>query len=217
MVSLRQALPSASIKPVHDQFVTTVTGSTKLVDSAKALVKPPPAKPGHPGLPQFQLNLIYELAFVRCVLAWEAFLHGTMCAYLTGAPGLSGSPAKPKAKVSTLGVTHELLIGEGLPFVSWTSKRTVRDRAELWFIDGEPYKTVLASFSTYDELRTIRNRIVHNNASSQAVFRKLMKKKHSTQQGLGPGADLARTFHGGTRLQAYVAEWTGAALQIATN
>src|SRR5207244_8363791 len=101
-------------------------------------------------------NLIYELAFVRSILAWEAFLLGTMCAYLTGASGLSGKQAKPKAKISTLPIARELLIGEGLPFVSWTKAKTVRERAELWFVDGEPYKTTLASFSTYDELRIIR-------------------------------------------------------------
>jgi len=131
--------PIAKIQPLKDRFDSTTQQAAKLVGAVKTLVKPPPAGLGHPGLPQFQLNLIYELAFVRCVLAWEDFLHTSMCAYLTGARGLSGKSAHPKAKVPTLTVAEELLVGER-EFLSWTGKKTVRERAALWLEQGSPTK-----------------------------------------------------------------------------
>ncbi len=137
------------------------------VDTATALV----AAVGQDGLPQFRLNLIYELAFLRCVLAWEEFLLETMCAYLTGAAGLSGRRAKPRAAVATLGTAQELLIGKGPPFVSWTDKKRVQMRAKLWFDGGEPYGAALVGLVAYDELRIVRNRIVHDNTSWQKAFR----------------------------------------------
>lgn len=208
----------AKIRPLKDRFDATAQQSLNLVADVKTLVKPPPAGPGHPGLPQFQLNLIYELAFVRCVLAWEDFLHTSMCAYLTGARGLSGKPAQPKAKVPTLTVAEELLVGER-DFLSWTKKTTVRDRAAMWFQNGEPYDTALKNFATYEELRIVRNRIVHRSASAQDRFSKLRKQKHPriAHHGMGPGAFLARSTHAGTRLDGYVADLSAAVKYIATN
>lgn len=211
-------VPIAKIQPPKDRFDTTTQQALNLVADVKTLVKPPPAGPGHPGLPQFQLNLIYELAFVRCVLAWEDFLHTSMCAYLTGAKGLSGKPAKPKAKVPTLTIAEELLVGER-EFLSWTDKRTVRERAALWFQKGEPYDTALQNFATYEELRRVRNRIVHRSASAQDKFSKLRKQKHPkiAHHGMGPGAFLARSTQTGTRLDIYVADLAAAVTHVATN
>jgi len=35
----------------------------------------------------------------------------------------------------------------------------------------EPYETALKNFATYEELRTVRNRIVHRSASAENMFR----------------------------------------------
>lgn len=211
-------MAAAKIKPHKDRFDETALQAVNLVGDVKTLIKPPPAGPGHPGLPQFRLNLVYELAFVRCVLAWEDFLHTSMCAYLTGAKGLSGRPAQPKAKVSTLTIAEGLLVGER-DFLSWTSKARVRERAELWFESGEPYDTALRNFATYEELRKVRNRIVHRSASTQDQFSKLRRHKHPhiTHRGMGPGAFLARATQGGSRLDAYVADLGKAVTHIAHN
>ena len=208
----------AKVQPLKNRFDKTTQQALKLVSDVKTLIKPPPAGPGHPGLPQFQLNLVYELAFVRCVLAWEDFLHSSMCAYLTGARGLGGKPSQPKARVSTLTTAEELLVGER-DFLSWTGKRTVRERAGLWFENGEPYDTALKNFATYEELRKVRNRIVHRSASAQDQFSKLRMQKHPniTHHGMGPGAFLARATQAGTRLDTYVADLGTAVSHIATN
>jgi hypothetical protein len=207
----------AKIEPLSARFLHTSTGAIKLVNDVKGLVKPPPAVRGHPGLPQMQLNLIYELAFVRCVLAWEDFLYSSMCAYLTGAKGLSGRQAKPRAKIGKLATAGELLVGER-DFLSWTSKDRVCSRAAIWFEDGEPYETALNNFTTYEELRRVRNRIVHNSGSAQIAFRKLAKSKYRKAHGLGPGAFLARSLAaGGTRLDAYAADLATAVVYISTN
>lgn len=208
----------AKIKPIKDRFDKTTQQALNLIADVKTLTRPPPAPAGHPGLPQFQLNLIYELAFVRCVLAWEDFLHTAMCAYLTGAKGLSGTVAHPRAKVSTLTIAEELLVGER-EFLSWTDKKRVRERAVLWFENGEPFDTALKNFATYEELRRVRNRIVHRSASSQEKFNKLRKQKHPNipHHGMGPGSFLARTTQVGTRLDTYAADLSAAVSHIATN
>lgn len=208
----------AKVRPLKDRFDGTTQQAVKLLADVKTLIKPAPAGPGHPGLPQFQLNLIYELAFVRCVLAWEDFLHTSMCAYLTGARGLSGRPTRPKAKVPTLTIAEGLLVGER-EFLSWTDKRTVRDRAALWFENGEPYDTALKNFASYEELRRVRNRIVHRSASAQEKFVKLRSQKYPnmSHRGMGPGAFLARSTQAGTRLDGYVADLQAAVTYIATN
>lgn len=211
-------MPIAKIKPLKDRFDKTSEQAVNLVGAVKTLVRPQPAGVGHPGLPQFQLNLIYELAFVRSILAWEDFLHTSMCAYLTGARGLSGRPARPRAKVPSLLVAEELLVGER-EFLSWTSKTTLRERAELWFDGGEPYETALKSFATYEDLRIVRNRIVHRSASAQQQFSKLRTRAYpkTVPHGMGPGAFLARKTPVDTRLDGYMVDLRAAVTHIASN
>lgn len=46
---------------------------------------------GAVNLPNFQAALIYELAFLRCFLAWEVFLEETFYAYLLGRSAPNGT------------------------------------------------------------------------------------------------------------------------------
>ncbi|MDQ5893935.1 MAG: hypothetical protein QG596_196 [Actinomycetota bacterium] len=214
-------MATAQIAPLENRFVDTLTRSEALVTDIKGLVKPPPAGPGHPGLPQLQLNLVYELAFIRCILAWVDFLFTSMCAYLTGAKGTSGRAVKSKARVQTLEAAEAVLVG-GQRFLSWTDSGVVRKRAQIWFDGGGPYVAALSAFASYGELRTVRNRIVHKSRSAEKSFSTLRGSKYGTskaakkqQHGMGPGAFLAAKDGAGTRFNAYVQDMKSAARTIA--
>ena len=79
----------ATIKSVYDEFDNGLASSVKLVADIETLR--PTSTAGYPGgLPQLQLNMVYELAFLRCFISWETFLEDAFLAYAMGRAGLSG-------------------------------------------------------------------------------------------------------------------------------
>lgn len=72
------------IQPVFDAFTKDLDRASDLIADIRALRPPPPIPITVPGLPQLQFNLVRELAFLRCVLAWEVFLEESFVVYLTG-------------------------------------------------------------------------------------------------------------------------------------
>jgi hypothetical protein len=163
---------------------------------------------------------VRELAFLRCVLAWEVFLEDSFVVYLTGGTGLSGKKAKARIIARTGPQARSVLLG-GQDYLTWTSADAVKKRAQVWFSDSEPYLTALAAMATHREIRIVRNRIAHNSGEAQKKFSELRKQKvanAAARHGMGPGGFLARPAGGQpTRFDAYVADLRAAATTIAQN
>lgn len=210
------------MQPVLKRLVADLQRAADLVADIKTLRKPLPGggqtPPGHPGLPQFQMNLVRELAFLRCVLAWEVFLEDSFVVYLTGGVGLSKKGSKAHVTAKTATQARGVLLG-GNPFLSWAGN-AAKERAKIWFKDGEPYVAAFQAFPS-KEVRVIRNRIAHDSGTAQEEFEKLrnkLVKKPNERKGMGAGGLLSRaTKAHPSRFDSYVSDMNAAATTIATN
>jgi hypothetical protein len=125
-------------------------------------------------------NLLIEMAFLRCFLGWERFLEESFILYLLGK-----KPRRrrryPSCHVTPKSWKHanQLILPEtGRSYVDWVNLRNVRNRANRFFANGEPFESALTPrFYMFDEMRVIRNAIAHRSHSSQNNFHNLVRSK----------------------------------------
>jgi hypothetical protein len=212
-------MATGEMQPALDTFNKELDRASSLVADIQKLRRPPPATARHPGLPELQLHLVRELAFLRCLLAWETFLEDSFLVYLTGGEGLSGKRANALVTAKTVPQARAVLLGDQ-DFLSWSGSAAC-DRARVWFSDGEPYVRAFGAFPTNKEMWTVRNRIAHNSGKAQETFNKLRREAFPNakdRHGMGPGAFLARPFgRHSSRFAAYVLDLRAAATTIAQN
>lgn len=166
-------------------------------------------------------QLITESSFLRIFKSWEFFLEKSFLYYLTGGKSLTGKRvicyAKPKNHL------HAIQFSKGTnKYADWTDQDKVRELAKIFFKDGEPFSTTLASInSDLVDLKIIRNAIAHN---SKNVFSKLdglgNRKLHRPCVNLSVydlilAIDPANLSH--TVLETYTSILQAAASQIANN
>lgn len=159
------------------------------------------------GIPKFSVHhkeMVTELAFLRAFLAWEAFLEESFVLYLWGKKPPRGNSPKRFASPPTRKVA-ELLAAEGRDYADWTVAQKVIERAERFFQGGRPYSSVLKSQRhTFEEIKVIRNAIVHVSTYSQEQFRSLTRRKLGTYPlNLTVGGFLAMTVPGSSPPESF--------------
>ena len=167
----------ASVRSLRDAFDNDLKQARQLLEAVQ--------------LPTYRKAVIYELAFLRCFLAWEVFLEGTFYAYMLG----KGSPDGTKfgCYVSPRDEQHARDIIRGnRRFATWARSGDVIQRAELYFNNGEPYSSALGSASSdLVDMVIVRNRIAHQSGSAKSNFLDLVRRKHgSVPQGTNAGRFL---------------------------
>ncbi len=189
------ALPS--VHQVFGEFKAEVSNATKLLDKIE----------NNPGvLHQPQVDLIFELAFLKIFIAWEQFLEDTFARYMCGASSLSGRKPTRNATARYLDRALSIIYG-GQPYADWTSVDVVVERANRFFDRGEPYATPLQSATTeLRNMKKIRNHIVHHSKKSREDFNRLLVSVYGFRpQGMTAGRFLRRSLstHGRQRIQEY--------------
>lgn len=122
-------------------------------------------------------DAIFELAFLRSYLAWEVFLEESFVLYLLGQTSPKG--LTPHRYVIPRNREHalEFTLGESLR-ADWTAVDRVIARANRFFRNGEPYNTVLHPMtSRLNDIKTIRNAVVHASTDSQDKFKALVRRE----------------------------------------
>ena len=110
---------------------------------------------------------ITEASFLRDYVSWETFLEQSCLAYMTGDQSIQGN--RPTLYVNPRDLLHanEILTGT-LRYVDWSNVQTVRMLCNLFFVNGEPYRTFLSGiYSDLEDMRIIRNRAAHITTSTQ--------------------------------------------------
>lgn len=187
-----------SLHQVFDGFRTEVSNATKLLNKIE----------NNPGLlHQPQVDLIFELAFLKIFIAWEQFLEDTFARYVCGASSLSGK--KPKKNVTARYLDRALNIIYGTQsYADWTSVDVVIDRANRFFGQGEPYATPLQSATAeLRNMKKIRNHIVHHSKKSREDFNTLLVNTYGFRpQGMSTGRFLRQHIQGYTKTLEILAE-----------
>lgn len=125
-------------------------------------------------LHQPQIDLIFELAFLKIFIAWENFLENTFIRYMCGALSLSGKKPIRIVFIRYLGQALKVICGDR-PYADWVSVEIVVERASRFFDGGEPYTTPLQSAAAeLTDIRRIRNHIVHHSSKSSGAFNTLL-------------------------------------------
>jgi hypothetical protein len=187
----------SSLHQVFGQFKIEVSNATKLLDKIE----------NNPGvLHQPQVDLIFELAFLKIFIAWEQFLENTFIRYMCGASSLSGKKLARIVSVKHLDDALRVICGER-PYADWATVEIVVDRANRFFDSGEPYATPLQSAAAeLTNIRRIRNHIVHHSSKSREDFNKLLVSTYGFRpQGMTAGRFLRRylNVHGQQHIQEY--------------
>lgn len=193
--------------------------AVNLLDSIRALRFPPAAGHTFPALPNFQVALVAELAYLRCFLAWEVFLEEVFVCYALGKPAPNGTTFETYVAPPNEAHARGMITGEGRAFVSWNRPKAVRERAQLFFREGEPFSPALLTISTIlSDMIVVRNRIAHRSTSARAKFLDLVRLRlGSVPPGISPGRFLLAPGVTPTlrRIDEYLTELRVVARQIA--
>ena len=128
-----------------------------------------PASIAHKELTMGRLEALYELAYLRIFLTWEAFLEESFLRYLCGFHNSVGPVALKGARVPTIDDARVAILG-GQRFVSWYNPLRVIQRAQRFCINS-PHEVVVLSVQTQLEwYAAIRGRIAHTSVYARGEF-----------------------------------------------
>jgi hypothetical protein len=153
---------------------------------------------GVPGFTVAYIEIITEMAFLRCFGAWEAFLEESFLLYLQGKSAPSGKMPKSYVLRATRTVAEQIVLPDGKKYAGWANAQHVMDRAERFFKGGEPYSGALRSQQAkLQRIETIRNAVAHSSTYSLGNFKNLVRQELTTYPpNLTVGGFLAMTKPG---------------------
>jgi hypothetical protein len=170
--------------------------------------------------PQFQGNLVVELALLRGVGSWEVLMGEAFLAYMLGKTSRSGLTyqsvlrrriSEAKARTALLG---------GRDYLDWLGRDRVLERGARWFPGDDGFVTASIAPNVLDlkDIRIVRNRIAHNSGDARSKFGKLRNlhiPNAANRRGMGPGQFLrAASSYSGlpcTRFERYLRQLEHAA------
>lgn len=118
----------------------------------------------------FERAAVSETCFLKLFIALEEFLEASFIHYLVGET--STEQWRPSKFAEPISVEHaqKMLIGTQR-FVDWSTPNTIVKYAELYFSDGEPFKTPLSgSLSQLQSMKTVRNSTAHLSSTTRAAL-----------------------------------------------
>lgn len=144
-----------------------------------------------PPFPKDKIYLVYELSFLKFFLAWEWFIENTFILYMLGKKTNRGYRPKTYAKPKDEEHAYEF-VREGRDYADWTSPDAIKRKAKVFFKGGEPYESPLTSvIKDIQDMKTIRNAIVHMSQESQKRFETLLREKLGHAKAITPGEFLS--------------------------
>ena len=166
-------------------------------------------------------SMFVESSFMKIFISWETFLEKTFIEYMLGNASILGNNI-PRY-VNPIDATHanNFLIGRQ-QYVDWSTPDIVRRLAKLYFANGEPYESGLASIhSDLLDLKTIRNASSHMSSTTTAALDALASRKlQTTITGCTPASLLLamdpNSVASSTFLNGYCDQLDSAANSIAS-
>jgi hypothetical protein len=126
------------------------------------------------------------MAFAILFTAWEQFLENAFERYVVDAP-LASFRSRHRVLVVDVDTTHDLIRG-ARKYVDWADPGSVRERAKVFFKNGEPFESVLSAVSDdLTKMRMIRNRCVHFSQHAADQYQKMIRKVFGSGKHLPPG------------------------------
>lgn len=125
------------------------------------------------------VDSVHELSFLRIILAWESFIEKSFIYYILGEKTANGYA--PISFVKPRDETHAYnIIKGGHRYPDWLNLEFIREKSELFFENGEPFKTTLYISNikgALDDMKILRNVIVHISASAKKKYENLLRRE----------------------------------------
>ena len=184
-------MPNSELNRTKSEFKKQMNGSFKLIQSVNKIKI-------QPHFSQDQIYMIYELSFLKIFLAWEWFVENTFISYMLGKKTNKGYGPKTYVKPIDQHHAYNFVKRKGRDYADWTNPSTVIEKSTLFFEDGKPYKDTFGSIiGEMQNMKTIRNAIVHMSTKSRESFETLIRNKlEYAKMGITPGEFLFTTIKG---------------------
>jgi len=179
-------MPQAQLGHILNELNNQIDSSNNLVTTVKNL-----------RIPNIQVEIIAEMAFLRIFIAWEIFLEESYIRFMVGAQSPSGYYPCRLLTFLNIEIARNTIRGERQEYAKWNSASDILARARIHFHGGGPYTTALNAMTTeFNEFNTIRNRIAHKSTYSRNQFNRLIRRifGHSVR-GMTPGRFLLTNNH----------------------
>lgn len=136
-----------------------------------------------------QQERLCEMAFAILFTAWEQFLEAAFETCVVDAP-LASFKSRHRVLVVDLDTAHDLIRGSRR-YVEWADPSLVRERAKVFFKNGEPFESALSAVSDdLAKMRTIRNRCVHFSQHAAEQYKTMLRQVFGSGRRLSPGGLL---------------------------
>jgi hypothetical protein len=180
-----------------------------------------PASQTRRNLHPTRLEALYEMAYLRIFVGWEAFLEEVFLRYLCGYVSVHGcAPLMPGVTYEPTLARAEQAILAGYRFVLWHDPVKVGARARRFFHASRIETVVLSNTARLQDLAAIRHRITHAQEDARRNFdQATMAIAGRRYRGARPGAFLRDVDAGAVPpnrwLERLGKEFEGLAQQIA--
>lgn len=122
-----------------------------------------------------QLFLLNEGVFFSAFRSFEIFVEEIFILYSMQKPNLTNKVAKSHLSRANYDLNRNIIKG-GQRFIDWASPDTILTRAELYFSDGEPIKSVISThLNELKHLKWLRNHIAHKSEESLRQYKTLLR------------------------------------------
>ncbi|TMO57106.1 hypothetical protein [Pseudoalteromonas phenolica] len=113
-------------------------------------------------------EFIISSAFLKMFIYWEGFLEKAFIIYLTGGQSTNGHTLVKYAHPRDEQHAHKMIIGTQ-KYVDWANHEIVMRLSNLYFENGSPIQSILASISgVLSDLKNVRNAAAHISSTTQA-------------------------------------------------
>ncbi len=202
-------MPKSKINQAKEEFIQNMNKSLELIKQINKI---------NQNLSVEVIYSIYELSFLKIYLSWESFISRVFILFMVGEKTDSGYA--PKRYVIPKDEDHAYKIIKGsLRFVDWLNLEFIRQQSELFFENGEPFKSSLYSNATVREvlqnMKMLRNRIVHTSQEAKEKYKSLLRNEFGFASNITPGEFLLKIKYKKPKI-SYI-EYYKKILEVASN
>ncbi|MCD6100194.1 MAG: hypothetical protein J7K33_06405 [Candidatus Marinimicrobia bacterium] len=141
-----------------------------------------------------EIYSIYELSFLKIYLSWESFIGRVFILYMIGEKTDNGYA--PKCYITPKDEKHAYdIIKSGQQYTKWIDIKYIREKSELFFENGEPFKSALYSKTNIkgalQNMKILRNIIVHASKEAKEKYKNMLRNELGTAPTISPGEFLS--------------------------
>jgi hypothetical protein len=172
---------------INNRFINTLDNELSFVTSLNMLRRFNRGR--HYNVSKERIEKICEMSFLIIFVSWELYLDSMFQHYIVFGKNYKQF-VKPLVEIKNLRTCAKVLIGEKR-FSDWSEPQNVQKRAEIYFANGEPFKTTIGSMKIYFErIKCIRNMIAHSSGNAADNFHKMIRDIYGVGRRISPGGLL---------------------------